>query len=622
MHKLVERFKPHIHQAPITAATYDVQSQTKATADEQGHIVVYRGSPPRPFYTFQMGASVQGSMTLSQGGERLAVGDNNGSIVVLNLNTTSPLFEEKRDGARGKVRAFRALAMNPSGTVVAGLSKDNIVRVWDLRTGERQNFKGFMGAALEFDMRGERLLLIGEDGQPKFLHLKRQEIFPFDKPFTPIDHLCFSKDYQHIFAAGPGGFIVYQAATLQIVNGQAAQKMSGLVSIAAHPFENQVAMFSKRSAYMIELPSLEITGNFSHGAPNPSNSGIWALEGVSIGGADGIMHSKEGESAVPPTTGVYGCGDYRLLMHHNQLTIFTENGRQHHVKLPYPAQDVKISRNGQVFIVAYEQHPIQAYQFKNNQAVKILDGPSSTVNPKSIWASPSAVAVELQGGGCNWWNFQTGQGLQIPWAKHITLTEGGKWLGVITPQGRIQVIDTRTGKKALMDPKPTSSTPIVQLAFMGKSSLLLAIDADGYLISYDLAKGLIEGANGEDIIQINSSVERLVGLHGGQIAMLFLTDATNTSHQTAQLLVLPLQNIDKAGLFEDIPLASSVNPRTGNILQPATASAALEEQLIAQQQVLTEPQNPVVFRSLPNNEWIVFNEHTTLAMSNNVYSQL
>jgi WD40 repeat protein len=570
-----------------------------------------------------MTAEVQGSMTISQGGERLAIGDNNGSIIVLNLNTTSPLFEEKRDGARGKVRAFRAIAMNPGGTIVAALSKDNIVRVWHLQSGERQNFKGFIGSAIEFDMRGERLLLIGEDGQPKLLHLNRQEIFPFDKPFTPIDHLCFSRDYQHIFAAGPGGFIVYQTATLQIVTGQAAQKMSGLVSIASHPYENKVAMFSKRSAYLIDIPSLEFTGNFSHGAPNPGNSGLWTLEGVSIGGADGIMHSREGESAIPPTTGVYACGDYRLLMHHNQLTIFTQNGRQHHVVLPHPIRDAKIARNGKVFIVAYESHPIQAYQFKNGQALKILDGPPNSVSPTSIWASPTAVAVELQGGGCNWWNFQTGQGLQIPWARHITLTEGGKWLGVITPQGHIQIIDTRTGKKALVDPKPTSPTPIVHIAFMGKSSLLLALDADGYLISYDLSQGMIEGADGEDIIQINSTVHRLQGMHGGEIAAILLADEqSNPEQPTGQLLMLPIQDLNLAGLFEQIPLAASINPKTGSILQPAPASAALEEQLLAGNQVLPAPNAPIVYRALPNNEWIVFNEQTTLAMSANVYNQL
>ncbi len=623
MHPLVERFKPQIHQSPITAATYDPHSQSKATADENGHVVVYRGNPPRPFHTFDMGAKVQGSLTIAQSGERLAVGDNNGSILVLNLNTTSPIFEERRDGARGKVRAFRALAMNPSGTVVAALSKDNIVRVWDLQSGERQNFRGFMGNAIQFDMRGERLLLIGEDGQPKLLHLKRQEIFPFQKPFTPIEHLCFSSDYQHIFAAGPGGFIVYQTATLQIVNGQAAQKMSGLVSIAPHPFENRVAMFSKRSAYLIEVPSLAIQEQFSHGAPSPENSGLWTHEGVSIGGADGIMHSRQGEKAIPPTTGVYSCGDHHLLLHHNHLVVFSKKGRLQHAELPHPIKSAKICRNGQVLIVSYDNHPIQAYQFKHGQLTKILDGPPDTVNPKSIWISPSTVAVERQQGGCYWWNFQTGQGLQIGWAQNITLTEGGKWLGVTTPQGKIQIIDTRTGKKALVDPKPTSPTPIARLAFMGKSSLLLALDAEGYLISYDLSQGIVEGANGQDIIQINSAVSNLQGLHGGKFAILTMpNDNPNPENPKGQILVLPLEDLSQAGLFENIPLTGAVNTKHGSFLQAAPASAALEESLIQRQTVLHNLQNPIVYRSLPNDEWIVFNESTTLAMSPNVYSQL
>ena len=59
---------------------------------------------------------------------------------------------------------------------------------------------------------------------------------------------------------------------------------------------------------------------------------------------------------------------------------------------------------------------------------------------------------------------------------------------------------------------------------MGKSSILLALDEEGYLISYDLSKGIIEGSDGVDIIQINSIVHRLQGLHGGEIHILLLKD--------------------------------------------------------------------------------------------------
>ena len=618
MHSLTDRYRPHTHQAPISAAAYDAYSQTKATADTEGTVVVYRGNPPRPFHTFSMDGSVSGAMCISQGGERLAVGDDNGSIRVINLNTTSPIFEEAREGARGKTRAFKAVALSPSGGLLATLSADKIVRVWNLQNGDRQNFRGFAGHSIEFDARGERLLLIGDDGQPKLFHLNRQEIFPFQKPFTPIDYVCFSRDQQHVFAAGPGGFVVYQTATLQTVNGQAAQKMSGLVSVACHPSENSIALFSKRSAYLISVPELEIFDNFSHGAQSPGNSGLWTLEGVCIGGSDGILHSRHGETALPNTTLVYIIGEQRLLVHHTHITVFTLDGRQAHVQMPYPVLDAKIDRNGQFLVVSFENHPFQAFQINQDTVKKILEGPEDTKAPKSIWVSPSCVAIEKQGGGCYWWPFQNNQGLQIPWATCVTLTEGGKWLGVVTPQGKIQVIDTRTGKKALIDPKPTSSKPICKLAFIGKSSILLALDEEGYLISYDLSEGLVDGAEGIDILQINSEIEQLIGLHGGTVAVLVLKESSDTG----QVLYLPIEDLDGANLIDNVPLSISINPKNGALFQPAVSSAALEESMLGTNGISSEPYNPVVFRSLPNNEWIVFNEETTLAMSANVYNQL
>lgn len=618
MHPLVERYVPNTHQSPITAAAYDYYSQTKATADLEGNVVVYRGHPPRPFHQFSMGGKVAGSMVISQGGERLAVGDDNGSIQVVELTTTTAIFEEKREGARGMVRAFRALALSPSGNLLAALSKDNILRVWNLKTGERQNFRGFTGISLEFDSRGERLLLVGEDGQPKLFNITRHEIFPFQKPFTPIEHVCFSRDFQHVFAAGPGGFVVYQTATLQTVNGQAAQKMSGLVAIASHPTENSIALFSKRSAYCIQVPSLQIFEQISHGAPSPEKSGLWTLEGVEIGGADGIMHSGKGESSIPPTTGVYTIGEYRLLIHTTHIVLFTNSGRVVHQNLQAPISMAKISRNGQILVVAFTNQPIQAFQVQRGSLTKILDGPSDTVNPSSICASPVCIAVEKSQGGCYWWPLQTAQGMQIPWAKNICMTEGGKWMGVITPQGRIQIIDTRTGKKALVDPKPTSQAQVEKIAFMGKSSMLLALDGDGYLIRYDLSQGMMDGADGIDILQVNSTVESLVGLHGGEIAVLLLKE----SDTHGQLLYLPINNLDGANLLENIPLQSSINPKDGAVCQPTISAAAIEEQMVQHNQVHHSPMNPIVYRSLPNSEWIVFNEHTTLAMSANVYSQL
>ena len=128
----------------------------------------------------------------------------------------------------------------------------------------------------------------------------------------------------------------------------------------------------------------------------------------------------------------------------------------------------------------------------------------------------------------------------------------------------------------------------------------------------------MDGSDGIDILQVNSDVETLVGLHGGEVAVLLLKE----SDTHGQLLYLPLQNLEGANLLENIPLQSSINPKDGTVCQPTISAAALEEQMVQHNQVHHSPMNPVVYRSLPNGEWIIFNEHTTLAMSANVYNQL
>ena len=84
-------------------------------------------------------------------------------------------------------------------------------------------------------------------------------------------------------------------------------------------------------------------------------------------------------------------------------------------------------------------------------------------------------------------------------------------------------------------------------------------------MSYDLSKGIIEGSDGEDIIQINSIVHRLQGLHGGEIAILLLKD--NSVIAIGTVIGLPLKDLSGAALLEDIPLTCSINPKTGSILQ-------------------------------------------------------
>ena len=88
-----------------------------------------------------------------------------------------------------------------------------------------------------------------------------------------------------------------------------------------------------------------------------------------------------------------------------------------------------------------------------------------------------------------------------------------------------------------------------------------------------------------------------------------------------QVTLLTTPKLRRGQSIGEHPIQSSINPKDGTVCQPISA-AALEEQMVQHNQVHHSPMNPVVYRSLPNGEWIIFNEHTTLAMSANVYNQL
>ena len=238
-----------------------------------------------------------------------------------------------------------------------------------------------------------------------------------------------------------------------------------------------------------------------------------------------------------------------------------------------------------------------------------------------IWCSPNCIAIELEDGGGYWWSFRSNHGMQIQWARNITITNGGNWLGTLTPEGRIQIIDCHTGKKALPDPKPTSQAEIEKIAFMSKSSKLIAIDSDGYLISYDLSESGIEGATGKDIMQINSPIRRLWELQQGDFAVLELGD-----DNTRQLLYLDLTEEQDPQIIENLSPAIQIDNINGKILQPAKCSSILEYSMFSmlhQKAILqAEPFEAKVYRNLPNKEWIVFKENSILAISEEAHDYL
>ena len=67
---LADQFCPNVHDAPITAAHYDPESATIATADAEGIVAIQRTGESSPTLIFQPGVAVNGALKLIRGGSR------------------------------------------------------------------------------------------------------------------------------------------------------------------------------------------------------------------------------------------------------------------------------------------------------------------------------------------------------------------------------------------------------------------------------------------------------------------------------------------------------------------------------------------------------------------------
>ena len=93
MSSLSNKFRPQTHDAPITAADFDATSQTVVTADAQGNVTIRHKTGAT--HTLKMNAAVR-AINLSRGGERVAIGDDNGVMPDAEGNHTlaAPVMSE------------------------------------------------------------------------------------------------------------------------------------------------------------------------------------------------------------------------------------------------------------------------------------------------------------------------------------------------------------------------------------------------------------------------------------------------------------------------------------------------------------------------------------------------
>ncbi|MEY3211594.1 MAG: hypothetical protein RIT28_2075 [Pseudomonadota bacterium] len=603
MPSLADQFCPNVHDAPITGAAYDPHSGVWATADANGVVAVTRRNETAPGLVFHPGAPITHSIGLIRGGGYIAVGDDDGTVGVYRTDNGQAVFLERREGARGRVRAMRGVAISPEGTRLASIAVDGLVRLWDIQRGDREiAWQGFGGVTVEFDARGDRLLCIDGNGQPRLVDLRTREGLPMDKIQMPADEAYFSRDYTYVVCSGPAGISLLRVIDGVLCASFATRGGSGIGNVVLSPDGQQAAAITRRSVHVFSLPDLQPVESLKHGAPDSSGVGLWSHAGIQVGGSDGLLHGQNDEG-VPPVITASGFGAFRAATHTDRITVWKDDNRVNVIE-PNAGELAwsRIDRDGQLVLVQPMKGPLLVYSTRTGK--KLFDGGQETVNAVEIAVGGSVVAAQLASGGVRWWDLARNQALELRWPRAMALSGSGTWLGVVTPKGAVKILDPETGRDAVHPPVPLAETPISRLAFVNRRPDLLVLDTDGVLGHYDLSEAIREGRPGEgrDVLDFKVEIDRLWGITGGRYAALRLP-----SDDRCTVLFVDLQNNDVIHEVNDLHPFAWVDAETGLLLEPGRSGAIIERNMDG-----TERR---VLRSLPGGQWLAFNQRGILGAS-------
>lgn len=592
MPALVDQFSPNVHDTPITAAAYDPDSGTIATADESGMVAVQRPGEATPQLLFHPGGPVSGALSLIRGGTLVAVGDDNGTIGVYRTDTGEAHFLEERDGARGRVRAMRGVALSPEGGRLAAIAKDGLLRVWDLTRDDRNAWRGFSGNSVEFDPRGQRLLAMDNEGQPRLMDLMTLQALYMDRLQTPADHARFTRDGTMVVAAGQAGISLLRVVDGAMVASFATRGGSGIANLVLSPDGTQAGAVTQRSVHVFTLPDLQPVDSKRHGAPDPTGAAIWTTQGIRVAGNDGLLHSG-GSGSAGPVTFAGGFGSHRLAVHNDRVAVWQDNRRGLEFDTGANLREVHVDRDGRLVVAVPVRGPIQVYNCQTGK--KVFDGGPETSGTPQLGVGGTVVAVQLKAGGCRWWDLANNRGFELKWPQTMALSNGGTWLGVVTPRGAMKVLDPQTGRDAIPAPRQLADCPVKLLTFVNRRPDLLILDEDGVLGHYDLAASVRSNQPGEgrDVITINVEVDRIWGITGGQYCAMRLPDGDRCT-----IIWIDVHACEVIHEVPDLSRHAWVDAENGLILESARSSALLEREMDGRERR--------VLRALPDGEWISY----------------
>lgn len=594
MSELVDRFCPNSHDAPITALCWDPQTGARASADSTGRVAILRRGETVAGFTFQPGGPIQGPLALLKGGNRIAIGDEHGSVGVYRVNNGEAVFRELREPPEGRVRAMRAISISPDGGKLASLAADGLIRLWDLDSARRLNaWKGFGGRSLYFDHNGDRLLCLTDEGQPCLVDLRSQVIRPMDPLQIPAHTAIFTRDNALVVCVGDAGISLLRVADGCLLATFATKGGSGIMGLALAPDDSEAAVVTQRSVHFFSLPELEPVRSQKHGAPDPTGEVIWTGTGVKVAGSDGLLHGEARGPGLKNTTNVSVFGAIRAVAHENQLAIWQGVERLDLRDCGGAIQKLAVDREGNYTAVLPRNRPLVV--FRPGEKKPFYTTGNESINAKEIAIGGNIIAAHLKDGGVQWWNMANKQIFKLRWPRGIALSGGGTWLGLITPKGAVRIMDPRTGEYVVKDPVPLADVPVKALTFINRRPEMLILDEDGVLGHYDIAEGIRSGEapEGTDLLDFNVKIDAMWGISGGRFVALRLPEG-----DTCTILIVDVDGQEVCLEITGLHCKTWVDLESGHLFEPARSNAIVERDI--------KGRELRVYRSLPDSEWIAF----------------
>lgn len=624
---LLDRWCPEPHAAPVTALAFDPASRLSASADAQGLVAVYPAKPGAPLLLLRHAAGVQGALAISRDGKLLAVGDESGTIAVYRLPDGKRVWSDERPGPAGAARAMRAAVFSPDGKTLATLSADGRIRLTALDRKERLDaFPDFSGGLLDWDPSGTWILALDASGQPTLVQrLTRQKVgLPLVSGRTLAAR--FTPDGRHALLLSTGGITLVDVHELEVRNARTADKSSGNLDLVLAPDGQRFAVVSTRSVHYFQLDGLRHVGKQRHSATTPTGRAVWDEQGVAVAGDDGRLHRPEVPPPLPATVCAAGVGVWRVSGHDHHVTLWSADKRVRtfipQVNGPGPEGDgvvrrallpdellveAAVDREGRILALLPEGLPLHVYDASD--ARLLFDAGADTAGTPRVEVSVGVVAALLADGGLRWFDLRGNRTLELAWVEDFALTSGGTWIAVLTPQGRVRVLDPRSGEPVpgLPTLAPFGTAPARVLAFVHRKPELLVLDEEGILGLYDLTPAARDGQAPAAwrIVQFREcEVDALWGLADGKHAVARVQEPDDG---TATLVTVDLDRGEVVHEVKGCVPYITVDASTGRLIEPGYGNAILERQL--------DGKEARVLRSLPRGEWVSFEERRVIAES-------